>query len=202
MWDPSPRFPGQDFCSHGKLPLCFSPLFSFSLRISLSPCKPLPPLPVPPHQLWKLLTSCHPGLPISPSPPASGLPFTALPALVCFVHDAELIYKSTYSAQVTNCSSAGKHRSQILSLIQPTSGLGTGVQRTDPAGDALSGQARPAGGCHANMQLQGPFSELFPSTLALLSFTSQLIIMQIILAHRNANCFQPNAIACCSVATD
>ena len=34
---------------------------------------------------------------------------------------------------------------QILSLIQPTSGLGTGVQGTAPAGDAQSGQARPAG---------------------------------------------------------
>lgn len=115
---------------------------------------------------------------------------------------AWIIYKSTFSAQVTNCSPAGKHRSQILSLIQPTSGLGTGVQRTAPAVMPCLDQPDQPEAVYANMQMQGPFIELFPSTLALLSFPSQLMIMQIILARGNANCFQSNAVACCSAATD
>lgn len=74
--------------------------------------------------------------------------------------------QSTFSAQVTNCSPlAGKHRSQILSLIQPTSGRGTGVQRTAPAVMPLSGpQPDQPEAVYANMQMQGPFLELFPST--------------------------------------
>ena len=113
--------------------LSVSPLLSpFPSPSPSVPANPFPPsLPHP-------TSSCHSGLRLSPSPPASGLPFTALPALVVFVHDAEGTFLSLCIDHLqvhVQCSPAGKHRSQILSFPQPTSGLGTGVRHTAPAGD-------------------------------------------------------------------
>lgn len=148
---------------------------------------------------------------LSLPPPRSGPPFAAPHRLLSIRLRAPLGVGSWapsdysgWSAQATNCSPAGKTQVSEGPLSSACFQIVHRCAGTAPAAKARPlGEGRPSAGRlpMAKPKTRGP-SDLLTWTPALPSFTSQVIIMQIILSHRNANCFLRHAIDCCSVDTD